>query len=252
MQGFMVHLSSETNGSLTIPATDRTHTAQDWYKADPINKITLTAHDSKGNTAQDCIVQLKQDATNGFDTRYDSRFLKGYAPQFYALAGDEYLSTNTLPEFNEFLIIDMGFVKNSSGEFTIEAEGLNSMLPRQNVYLKDMKLNYTQDLNKNALYHFTALEGDNPLRFKLLFAEEEHAWSADNIRVFQAYGKLEVHFGKPMDANVQVYNITGQLVLSKAVHQQSSCSLNMQTATGTYVVVVRTPEIIESKKVILF
>jgi len=113
MQGFMVHVNAST-GLLTIDATDRTHSTTSWYKDIPVNTLKLTAIDIEGNTAQECIIRIVEDATTGFDTKYDSHFLEGFAPQFYAVSGDYKLSSDALPYICSTTEIPLSFIKNSS------------------------------------------------------------------------------------------------------------------------------------------
>ena len=253
MQGFMVHVSSEGTGSLKIFAEDRTYSGTTWYKNDTLNIIKLTAYDTEGSTAQECVIKFNPDATSGFDTQYDSRFLAGYAPLFYAVSGDINLSVNTLPQVAGELEIPLNFTKNVSSAFYIEAEGINKLAPQADVYLLDLKLNYTQKLNENPVYHFSATKGDNSARFKLHFGPVGIAeLPAHNIRVFPANGNIEIHFVEPTVANIAVYNITGQLLKATGTGNSKTCIISMPSVTGVFVVNISTSEYFVSEKVIFY
>ena len=194
MQGFMVHVTASGTGSLTIPTTDRTHSSTAWYKEEEINKIKLTAYDPERSTAQESIIRFNENATTGFDSEHDSRFLSGYAPLFYSATSYGNLSTNTLPEITAELTIPMNFIKNSYSTFYIEAEGVNNLIPQETVYLTDLKTNHTQNLNENPVYSFTSAEGDDPARFLIHFSPMgiENPAIADRINIFSYMNNLYV------------------------------------------------------------
>ncbi|MBW6460490.1 MAG: hypothetical protein K0B08_07940, partial [Bacteroidales bacterium] len=108
MNGFMVQVLSGSPASLTIPVAARVHDATPWYKSGA-EKIRLIASENTYGTAQESIIAMNDLATEGYDGAFDSRFLPGYAPLLYSTAGDEMLSTNTLPDLNTSRVIEMGF-----------------------------------------------------------------------------------------------------------------------------------------------
>ena len=123
MQGFMVHVttSGSSSGSLTIDASDRTHSSTSWYKnsTNEENTLKLTVSEEQNNTAQESIIRVNEDATTGFDPQFDSHFLAGFAPQFYSVLEDgSAVSTNVLPDVSTSTTIPFAFIKNSATDYT--------------------------------------------------------------------------------------------------------------------------------------
>ena len=252
MQGFMVQATA-ADASLTIPLSDRTHSSTAWYKDEEANKIKLTVYDTEGNTAQESIVKVAEGSTTGFDTQYDSHFLKGYAPQFYSVVGDEHYSTNTIPQLTALSTIPFDFIKNSSSSYYIKAEGINSITTGEQVYLTDFKTNQTQLLNDNPVYYFTAEDGDVAQRFELHFS----ALGIDNNKTVQQYNvyavnsTIEINSDKPVNATVRVYNIAGQLLNTTQLTNQSNTSINMNSFAGVAVVSIVSDKAVYNKKIII-
>ena len=250
MQGFLVHVNAST-GSLTIKAADRTHSTTGWHKDTPVNLIKLTAVDPEGNTAQECNIKFADDATTGFDTQYDSHFLQGYAPQFYAVAGNDKLSTDALPP--NTTEIPLSFIKNASGRYVIKAEGVDNLMPAKNIYLKDLKTGASTLLNEHPEYQFTSYEGDNPQRFRLLFVPVGIRENIVNnkIKVYCVNNRVEIRSEKPIDATVNIYNVTGQKIAVAAMHNQKSASVKITGFTGVAVVSIIGNNFITTKKIVI-
>ncbi|NQU32701.1 MAG: hypothetical protein HQ521_05650 [Bacteroidetes bacterium] len=253
MQGFMVHVNAST-GSLTIDAADRTHNTQAWYKDTEINKIKLIAYDTEGNTAQESIIKVDGNATTGFDNEFDSKFLPGYAPQFYSVIADGNLSTNVIPEITSALTIPLSFVKNSSNTYYIEAEGINSLEQQEMVYLTDNKINHTQILNDNPRYNFTSEEGDVSERFIIHFSplSVQELNLDELVKVFATNSNIEIRTQRPIDAEIIAYSISGQIIGKGRLVNSSVASINISDFNGPAIVSIVTAKQSINKKVIVW
>ncbi len=252
MQGFMVHVNS-TGGSLTIDASDRTNQTTNWMKDTPANQIKLTVFDTEGETAQESVIKIIQQSTTGFDPRYDARFLPGYAPRFYSVAGGEKLSTNTLPYITASTEIPLGFVKNNSDNYYLKAENINNLEPDLKVYLTDNKTGKVQYLNQNPVYYFTAKKGDADIRFTLHFQPvgiNETAVS-NPVTVFDSRGNIIINTEQAVTAGLFVYNITGQLISISSMHQTNSAVVKMNGFKGIAIVKVVNAQQIYTVKVFI-
>nr|NQU92703.1 T9SS type A sorting domain-containing protein [Bacteroidota bacterium] len=252
MQGFFVHVNAAT-GSLTIDASDRTHHSQNWYKTDEPNQMKLVVYDVDGNTRQACVIKINENATTGFDREFDSRFLAGYAPQFYAVIDEGTLSTNTLPELTEETIIPLGFIKNSSSDFYFEAQGLDNF-QQETFYFTDLKANHTQILNQNQMYSFVSEEGDDPNRFiiHLSLPEVNELQLPQQIKVFVVGNNIEVNSQNPLEAELNIYGVTGQRIKNSKLNNSSSASVNMGDFKGVVIVSIVTQKTVFSKKVFVW
>ena len=247
-QGFMVQVSDAANGILFY-ATARTHDTQPFYKAGN-EQLLLVAAETEGGSAQESKIIINSMATEGFDFEYDSRFLAGYAPMLYSVVGDEMLSTNSLPELTSGKVIPFGFVKNAATNFTIE---LKESIPGTVVYLTDFKTGLVQNLTQNSVYNFTAAEGDDPARFDLKFGAVGigDTPTVEATTIYSHGQSLYISSTQSADAQVSVYNVTGQQVYGNRMMLDGQKQITLNVITGWYIVKVSTQEGIATQKVFI-
>jgi hypothetical protein len=167
---FFVQVVSSTyhnNNSLTIPSSARAHEAPS-TKSTPQNRILLVAQAQGSEMRQQHVIRLEPDAAEGFDPRYDSRFMAGYAPQLFSITATDRLSTIAIPEITDELVIPMVFRKNNEeGIFLIKLE---RNIPGTDLYLHELKTDMWHELDFDKAYAFTADPDDDPIRFELHFS----------------------------------------------------------------------------------
>jgi len=252
-QGFFVQVSEAAN-SLVVPSGSRTHNSEPWHKQGENGKIVLTASESNGNSFQETKITIHPGATASFDFAYDSRFLSGYAPQFYSVAGAEKLSTNTLPVLDETSVFPMGFVKNQNSDFSIQ---LKQAIEGLNILLVDLKTGIRHPFGQNPVYTFTAEEGDDPNRFLLQFKTvgmEEPAINKANglpIHCWNYQQTLTIGNPEQLSGTVMVYNITGQPALTAPLQNITKQTISHQLSPGMYVVQVNAEGKVKNQKIIV-
>ncbi|MCK9422822.1 MAG: YDG domain-containing protein, partial [Bacteroidales bacterium] len=255
MQGFMVEVPSGISGSLVIPAVDKVHDAQGWYKNTETNRLMLVAHDPTGQTAQESIIRFKEDATEGFDIDYDAHFFTGYAPQFYSVSGDDHLSTNTISFTMKDNTIPMGFVKNDNTSFSIEAKGLETFTAGTEIWLQDLKTGTQQKLNDNPVYYFISTSGDEANRFKVkfggTFSINEPSVSPFNIYAGNGIVYVNNNGNQTVKGTITVYSITGQLIATRSLTGDRLQKIDFNGKPGCYVVKITTDQSIYLQKVII-
>lgn len=252
MQGFMVHVNTDP-GSLIIDAADRAHNSVNWYKQGDAEQLRLVVHDIEGNTSQECVIRTNENATCGFDTEFDSRFLAGYAPQFYSVVGNAKLSTNTLPEISSDTKIPLGFIKNSSSEFYLEAVGLDDFR-YDSVFLTDLKINRTQLLNHDPVYNFHAEEGDTPGRFLVHVSPLEISGLeySQQFEVFSVGNVIHINCIQPLDALLSFYSVSGQLMHKFQIDNSKNAEVNLGDYKGIVIVSIASREGVVRKKVLVW
>jgi len=247
-QGFFVQVNESTTGSLTIPAAARAHSSTAWYK-NTTPRLMLSASPTDGSSRQESQIRIEPEATSSFDFYYDSRFLPGYAPQFYSMSGGEMLSSNALPQVQNGASIPLGFVKNQHESFVIRLEENNI---GETVLIKDLKLNLTHNLSQQPEYHFTSAQGDDPNRFLLHFGAvgvDETipetaiaAYVSNNILyVLNAQGKVQV----------DVLDLSGRMVYSQSMQAEGLSSTPINLSAGVYVVRLNDGQTTMANKVIV-
>jgi len=232
-QGFMVEVISETSGTLTIPASARTHSAQTWYKSTDNPNIKLIARNIDAQTAQECIISFDESVPPGYNPDYDSHYLPGYAPAFYTSKSEEKLSTCVLPKLTNQTTVPLQFSKTDGLSYAIEAEQIDNF--KGPVYLTDLKMDYTQNLLENPVYNFTAENGDNPSRFLLSFLKvglDEPANSGNQIYTYEN----NLYLVNPGKARVEIYNLNGQKLYSDEMNSSGLVKITLFVPTAYYIV----------------
>ena len=247
LQGFFIQVTSAVN-SIQIPASSRVHSAQPWYKSTTDPTIRLTAKDIASNTAQESVVTFNPESTNGYDPEYDSRFLGGYAPQFFSVAGEENLSTNSLPGLTLQTTIPYSFIKTGSTDFSIVADKIENLDAQ--VYLTDLKLNKTQNLSQNPNYTFTSADVDVPARFLLSFSPLGIGDKNAGTSSIYCYDNT-LMVCNPGFSTLQVSDMLGQTILSQITRDESLFSTKLNLAPGTYIVKLQTGSSAMTQKIIV-
>ena len=166
---------------------------------------------------------------------YDGEFLAGYGPQFYSVAENEKLSTNSLPEFSEETVIPFNFIKNEGTNFTIEATGSETLEPAATVFLKDNKLGINHNLSENPVYAFTSTDGDTPARFELHFGSVgiNETPVAQTIQAWYYAGILNVKASEGLTA-IGIFNIQGQNLQNYQLFGSGLQTLQLNLPAGVY------------------
>ncbi|MCF8364313.1 MAG: T9SS type A sorting domain-containing protein, partial [Bacteroidales bacterium] len=248
MNGFMVQVT-EGSGSLTIPAASRTHDDQSWYKNSGYPKIKLLVKDLDQNTAQESTILFHPEATEDYNPKLESRFLAGYAPQFYSVSGEEKFSTIALPINGLQSEIQMGFEKNNMGFHIIETVETSDNL---NVFLLDRKLELEYDLTGGGSYLFEAADGDDIFRFSLKFESTGVDYLSNQSVVTWMFNNELYVTGTDKSVLVQVFNLTGQLLQSHQIRGAGMHIISVNQPTGMYLVRLGSSDIYQVLKFYIY
>lgn len=246
--GFMVQVSSGT-GSLTLPAAKRDHSAQAFYKSTISPRIMLIASPQDKSSGQQSAVYFNPEATENFDLAFDSDFLPGYAPSFYSIAGENKLSTNTLPELSPGLSIPFGFVKAEDDSYVIE---LTENDDGYQVFLSDLKTNTIHSLSAEPTYLFTSDINDDPNRFELFFSPvgiEENPEIA-KLNVYVITNQLYAHISSE-NTLLSIYDLRGRLLKSIRIGSAGLFTEEVNLPSGVYVVQLVDENYVQSAKILV-
>ena len=235
MNGFMVY-TSDNNNSLTIPAAARIHSSTNWYKNSKEGEqyVKIVAKDLEGSTAQESVVNFYSEATSGFDMKFDSYFLPGYAPMLYSVSEDGNYAWNTLPEFNTDLTLPMGFTKNSKNSFALSLKE-NSIGSSVFIFDKQTGENHSFD---NGDYYFTASQNDDPNRFVLHFGTltgMEDQVSAPKAFAYINGNNLHI-LNMEGDYTLRLNDISGRRILEQQINGNAEIALPSALNTGIYII----------------
>lgn len=246
MNGFMVHTPG--SGSLTIPADARLHNANSWYKSSGEEFILLKANDLQSTASQSSIVRFNPQATEAYDSEFDSYFMPGYAALFYSKSGDDSYALNTLPELSDNLVIPFSFVKNESTQYSIELE---KSIAGAVVYLTDKKTGIDHNLSLNPVFSFTADAGDAAERFVLHFDNLNVNVNTVENNFSLWYNQGELHFSSlPVNLlSVSLIDMAGRELFHLEKPSSDHISLGYRYGTGWYLVKVTMTDKVVTKKI---
>ncbi|MEI6436853.1 MAG: T9SS type A sorting domain-containing protein [Bacteroidota bacterium] len=246
-QGFMVQVTTDP-GTVTIPASARTHNSQAWYKSSGDPQIKLQANDISGQTFQETAIRFNPEATIGYDADFDAYFFAGYAPQFYSIEGGENLSTNVLPNIDSQSAIPLDFIKTEGSDYTIEAVKIE--IASAQVYLTDLKINKTQNMSENPVYSFTSVNGDDPARFLLTFKPLGIENQSGKSRGIYSYDHL-LFICDPGESTLEVFNMIGQKMADGKTHNEPLYKLTLDAPAGYYLVRLTTGQKVITEKIFI-
>ncbi len=92
---------------------------------------------------------------------------------------------------------------------------------------------------KTPVYNFTSVAGDNPARFVLSFGTTGIGGPNANNGGVYAYGN-NLYLINPGKARLEVFNLTGQAMLSQDISSEGLYKTGLSVPTGYYVVRVTT------------
>jgi len=242
MNGFLVKVTT-ADGSVTIPAAKRVHSAQAWYKNSDYPVVRLLAHNLDYPSYQESQVRFNPISSEGFDNEFDGRFLPGYAPRFYSLVDGKKCMVNSMPSLTAETEISFDFILNKGSNFSIEANGLDNLMAT--AYLNDLKTGTVHNLSQNPVYTFTAAEGDAPNRFKLTFGSVGMAEPASRpLAAYYADGRL-YFVNAEGEKTIEIFNMAGQRLIFA---NPTATEYPVNLTPGIYVVKVTTARQVVSTK----
>ncbi|MEZ5198647.1 MAG: T9SS type A sorting domain-containing protein [Bacteroidales bacterium] len=253
MQAFFVEATASSPW-LTIPQSDRIHSSQPYYKDFTLaNTLRL---DVEGNDYKDAIfVGFNGSATDDFDAGFDVKKMFGLdeAPQFYSYVAEDKLSINSLPEFEDYRLVSLGFECAIPSVFTITASELESFEEYMVIYLEDLKEGTLHNLSNDVTYTFYHEVGDDPGRFLLHFGEP-NAIGETNLQNVRIYSNNDVvYIQKPagMHGDIMVYDMVGREIVRQKTEMESLEQIRINSGTGYYLIRLQTDNNVITEKVFI-
>jgi hypothetical protein len=110
-----------------------------------------------------------------------------------------------------------------------------------------------QNLTQNSVYTFTSAEGDDPARFVLKFGAVGigDTPTVEATTIYSHGQSLYISSTQSADAQVSVYNVTGQQVYGSRMMLDGQKQITLNVITGWYIVKVSTQEGIATQKVFI-
>ncbi len=255
MQSFFVK-ANEFSPLLKVGNNARVHGSSPYKDSDVQNLLKIMV---SGNGYDDVtFINFNEGATADFDSDFDAYKLKGIveAPQLYSLTGDDMLSINVLPLFDDEIAIPLGFEVGAENVYTISLTGEETFENVVDVFLEDLKEDIMINFKEQNEYTFEASPLDNPVRFVLhLFGSmnAENLQAATGLNIYSSGDEIliKTNSDKNMAAEVSVYGISGQLIGYRHLLLTDIERIRLNVKPGYYIVRVQTGKSIYNQKVIL-
>ena len=239
-QGFFVKTTTN-NLSLTLPANKRVHTSPEkYFKSSFSDLLSLKI---AGNGKEDeALIYFDADATEGFDPQFDGYKLYGAdaAPQLFSILPNDNLTINTLPSVDSNPVVAVGLKVGVTETYTITASGMETFANGSDIYLVDLFLNKTQNLNNNPVYEFTASPGSDMHRFDVHFAPTTGIaqGTSNNIKIYAAEKSVYVNVPMALQGVIIVYDLLGKEVKRVPIEGNMLNKVNLNVQLGYYLVKV--------------
>jgi hypothetical protein len=248
--GFFVK-ASINDAQIVIPTSAQTHSNHGIYKEAILNNLAIKV---TGDQYEDqTFVRFHDQATEGFDSRWDARKLEGLneAPQLYTTAGEYKLSINEQPKQSK-RDIPMNFSCGVDGQYTLTFSVVESFENPSKITLEDKLLGSTVDVTNSLTYNFNYLTTDNDDRFILHFSNATGINDSEvqNIQVWAANHQIFIDNQAGLEGELSLFDITGKKILAKQVTEGKSI-INVNGLNGTYIVRIATVKGVVTKKVVL-
>ena len=249
--GFFV-TTTAAGASVTVPLIARVHSTAPFYKESVANALALEAN---GNGSDDQMyVHFNDNATAAYDSQFDAMKMWGSeeTPQLYSTTSNESLAINELPlEGNE--VVNVGFKCNTTGQYSLNATGIETFDYSTPIILEDLKLNTKQDLRKNAVYSFNYDAADDANRFKLHFKSTTGINDPTNsgISVYSFVSDVVINNSTSLAGEVWVYDMAGRELAHSSLSSQAKTTIQLQVAVGAYMVKVVTAKATVNQKVFI-
>lgn len=246
-QGFWVHSAHSGNTSAHINFDNSMRTSnqnQKFYKRsnDSIQKAWLTVYRGAYKSNQ-ILIGLTDNATVGYDAKFDARRMQTEAPMelsfvqdtaLYIILGQPSIS------YNEQEVLPLHFKCDTAGMHSFALDSTQNVNGGNKYYLIDSILNVTHDL---SIPYTTQLDtGSYDNRFYLLYKDvvngiEDTQAQTYFVKAYQTGEDIKLQSNKLNITDVVIYNTVGAMIFSQNGMRNSSVTVNVSNFTqGVYLV----------------
>ena len=239
-QGFIVK-STSTTISFTNAMRVANSNAPFLRVAENRNRIWLNLSSTSGAFYQ-TMVSYMPNATSAIDATIDGRFLKDTQTALISLIDNEEFAIQgrALP-FDPSDVVLLGFKAKVADSYTITLSNFDGLFTNgQAIYLKDKLTNTIHDL-KSGPYVFASEAGTFNARFEIVYqnalATHQTNFTENSVVVYKQNQELVINTGTIRMSNVQIYDVTGRLLMTK--NNINDSQIKIYTGTTKEVLLVK-------------
>ncbi|MFY0601308.1 MAG: T9SS type A sorting domain-containing protein [Cyclobacteriaceae bacterium] len=258
MQGFFVKVVTDgesVNFTDDMIASGNNADANFFRKTEDSQTSGIKVSISNDNFYSELFVGLVEDATVGYDAKYDASKLIGNDNlEFYSIAQDMRFAIQALP-FQSSVSTELAFDLGEFSELTFNTEELNGLEEGMTFMLHDAVTRTTYDLSETQSFNFSSAAGTDQNRFTLTYGTKDILSNnvVSNQPIYRYFNsELTVDFGKQLTVSeYAVYDLSGKLVLKNKNDFQNIETLNISLNTkGINIVKISTSEGVFTRKFI--
>ncbi len=247
-QGFWIRATA-SGASLTIPRDNRCHTSNVFMKKEMPNSDNEYHFILSGNNHSDeVVIAFREDATDGFDSKYDAYKLAGknVAPQLYCVQDGLRMSMNVLAVKQT---LDLFAGVGEDGIYTLR---MSEPLPQESVWIEDVENGVITKISESN-YSFFASQADAPKALKVYFSHpaSDIENSKRDYQIIANRHRLIISSPQAVDAVIYVYSLNGQLLKQEKM-QGDECHFSLKTATSCVFVKIVDKNEVFIQKIILW
>ena len=233
----------EANGELTFKSDFQTHLGGNvFHKKDKYHENYFELNASSKNTTDKIYFKFNENTSDNFDNNHDAYKLNsfGETPTPFFISNDnKRLAICEMPNSES---VNLGFLMDTDGEVTFSLTNIQNF---DKIIIEDKLENSFTDLTK-ASYSFNHNSNNEESgRFVLHFKKETLSEKADEIgmKVYTSTSTLYIKSNKNLNnASVNIYNTSGQLVISKEFSSLNNQQINCNLTNGVYIVDINSDE----------
>jgi hypothetical protein len=258
-QGFWVHATDTTGAtatSMTLPASQRVHTTNDFYKSSGPFIAEQLKLKVQGNTMKndETVIGFHSGASALPNNQLDALYLEGDedAPSLFVRLDGYSYAMKQLPDIEKYNAVPVSFISPLPGVYSITASWIESFPTETEIWIEDLKTGYWQDLKNEPEYTFAAEFNDSHERFIVHFGTqlgEQHQNNDGMINIF-AFDKkvfVNISFDDFVKGRCVIFDMAGRIVAKREVEYGKNI-INASFTNGFYVVTVNTGRRFYSEK----
>ncbi|NOR88158.1 MAG: T9SS type A sorting domain-containing protein, partial [Bacteroidales bacterium] len=263
-QGFFVKAIA-TDETLVFTDDIRTHVevkvidkSMEMGNGSIINSLIIKV--SKNGKQDISYLNLRDTANWEYDSKMDVHKLFGLSsvPQIFSyidIDNDEVAAINSIPFPYGDEVVPLGFKVNIAGDYLLEFNGGSSFNENQPLFLFDHVSGEAYDLRVDSTLSFTYSNTDPENRFDLCFDQMtpvgQDIQNDKDWDIFAVNNSLFIQSEEIDDAEIQIYNLQGQVVYSSRNIQAFSHGKAMFYPSAYYLVKITSDDKIQHEKIFL-
>jgi len=253
-QGFFVQAVSN-NAILALHPSQQVHTTGQSFLKQQASEDKLVLRITSGEYYDETKILIHEASSHEHDF-HDATKLYSFNPQVPHLCSQitsgRGLAIHSIPAISETMTIPLSIKVQGNSIMSISMTEIAGVFEEQTIYLHDLLTNTITKLSEIPTYNFIANSNDNPDRFLLKFGVLDINEFPDNnlLNAYVNNNLLYIDNPDAIVAQVEVYNIVGQPILSKEIGQGLQ-SIPLNVAPGTYIVMMRTDMAIATRKIFI-